>query len=398
MKKNLTDIIKTAATHLENFDFGAAANLYREALKLQPHNAAATMGLAMVLNRTGQPAEALKYLDLIWKSLAKTKSKAVQTSKGAVLAQVGLAQHQLGRLADALQSYRQAHDITPSPELAGRIKQLQQALERPEPLEQLLIQAVQLQRGGKLDEAIKIFRAALQLNADHPEALHGLAMALRAKKDFNAALPILQQAIILAPERHDYYNDLGMLFQEMGELQKAVSFHNRALKLKADFTPALVNLGVAYKRLEKYDDAIAAYRKAIAQQPNMPEVHNNLGNLLRIQGDLAGAHKELQQALALKPGYTDAAQNLAAVEQLIKATKTASPQEKVPSKQKPTPKAPAKTPQSAPAISGKPAAKPATKSSAQTPAKTAAKPLAKAKTTPAKTTTKPSTAKKKTKQ
>jgi Flp pilus assembly protein TadD len=166
-----------------------------------------------------------------------------------------------------------------------------QVLERPEPLEQLLLQAHQVQRSGKVDETIKLFRAAL---------------------------PLLQQAIIIAPDRHDFFNDLGMLFQDQGELKKAVSFHNRALKLKPDFAPAFINLGVAYKRLSKFTEAIAAYRKAIKLQPNMPEAHNNLGNLLRVTDNLAGTHKELLQALALRPGYKDAAENLSAVERQLK--------------------------------------------------------------------------------
>ncbi|MDV6344291.1 tetratricopeptide repeat protein [Nitrosomonas sp. Is37] len=318
MTKTLTEILKEAGALLEGRDYTNATSLYQEAMKLQPGNAAAAMGIAMIHNRTGQPEEALKILQGVWKTISRSRRKKAVAPKAAVLAQIGLAQQQLGRAIEALQNFRRANVLLPSAELAERIQKLESVIENPNTIAQLLIQASQLLRSGKVEEAVKVYHAALQLNADQPEALHGLGLALRAQKDLDGALPLFQQAIMLAPDRADYYNDLGILFQERGELEKAISFHKRALKIKADFVPAYINLGVAYKRMGKLDDAIAAYREAITLQPNSSAAHNNLGNLLRIQGDLVNARKELEQAIKLQPGYQGAIENLAALEQEAK--------------------------------------------------------------------------------
>ncbi len=315
MPKTNAALLKDANTQLDAFDFGAAIKLYRQILAREPANASAAMGLAMALNRTEKSAEALPLLQKVWKALAAAGKQANPQLQAATLAQIGLAQQQLGRLADALNAYRHAHRMSPSPELEARIASLQDALESPDPARQLITQGQQKLATGDIALSIKFYQAALQLNADNPEALHGLANALRANKDFDAALPVLQQAIILAPERSDYYNDLGILFQERGELDKAVSFHKRCLKLTPDFVPAYINLGVAYKRLGRIDEAIATYRHAIALKPDSAAAHNNLGNLLRMQGDLAGARAELEQALRLRPDYTDAQANLTALAQ-----------------------------------------------------------------------------------
>lgn len=315
MTKTTAALLKDANAKLDAFDFGAAIKLYRQILTREPNNASAAMGLAMALNRTDKPAEALPLLQKVWKALAAAGSKSNPQLQAAALAQIGLAQQQLGRLADALTTYRHAHRLTPSAELEARIAKLQAAVESPDPTRQLIAQGRQKLAVGDIIQAIKLYQAALQLNADDPDALHGLANALRAKKDFDAALPVLQQAIILAPDRSDYYNDLGILFQERGELDKAVSFHKRCLKLTPDFVPAHINLGVAYKRLGRIDEAIAVYREAIALKPDAAAAHNNLGNLLRLQGDLAGARAELEEALRLRPDYADAKANLAALAQ-----------------------------------------------------------------------------------
>lgn len=315
MPKTSAALLKEANTKLDTFDFGAAIKLYRQILTREPNNASATMGLAMALNRTDKPAEAMQLLQKVWQALNAAGSKASPTLQAATLAQIGLAQQQLGRMADALNAYRHAHHLAPSAELEARINKLQEATESPDPTRQLIAQGQQKLAAGDVEQAIKLYQAALQLNADEPDALHGLANALRLRKDFDAALPVLQQAIILAPERANYYNDLGILFQERGELDKAVSFHKRCLKLTPDFVPAHINLGVAYKRLGRIDEAIAVYRQAIALKPGAAAAHNNLGNLLRMQGDLAGARAELDEALRLKPDYADAKANLVALEQ-----------------------------------------------------------------------------------
>jgi tetratricopeptide (TPR) repeat protein len=308
-------LLKEANALLENRDYAAAAARYREMLKQSPGNAAAYMGLAMVHNRTGQPEEALRIFHKVWKIIARSKAKKNVSSKAAILAQIGLAQLQLGQLTEALKSFRKANALLPSDELMERIRKLENLLENPNTIVQLLIRAKQLLQAKNLDAAAKAYQAALQINADHPEALHGLGLVLHAKKDPEGALPLIQQAIMLAPDHAHYYNDVGILFQDLGKYDKAISFHKRALKVDPEFVPAHINLGVAYKRGGKIKEAIAAYRKAIALQPGSSVAHNNLGNLLRVQGDLAGARKELVRAIELQPDNQDAIKNLALLEQ-----------------------------------------------------------------------------------
>ena len=313
MAISLASILKEAGTQLEKRDYTNAADNYRQAIKQKPNNAAAIMGMAIVHNRTGQPEEALKLCSRLWQAVASNKININASSKASICVQIGIAHQQMGRLTEALQDFRQANALFPSDELAARIQQLENIIENPSTIEQLIALARKQQRAGNVEAAIKTYHAALQINADQPDALHGLGMALRIQKDLDGALPLIQQAIILAPERADYYNDLGMLFQERGDLEKAISFHKRALKINANFVPAYINLGVAYKRINKFDDAINAYRKAIDLQPDSPAAHNNLGNLLRIKGDLYGARKELKRAIELQPNYQDAIENLAEI-------------------------------------------------------------------------------------
>jgi len=309
-------ILREAAMRLEQFDFGSALNMYRNVLATEPGNAAAAMGLAMTYNRTGKPSEALQLLQKVWKAVSLAKPKPGPAQQAAVLAQLGLAQQLLGKLGESLESYRQAARLVRSDDLTRRIKQLEPLVSSPAPVQQLILQARQLQGQRQLEEAAKTFRAALQLQQDSAEALHGLALVLRELKSPDEAMPLLQKAVMLAPNRPEFFNDMGLLFQDRSDFAKAVSFHKRAVKVDPSFLFAYINMGVAHKRLGQLDDSVAAYRKALQINPNSPEAHNNLGNLLRTMGKLAEAKTHIEKALGLRPNYPDAKANL---EMTIKA-------------------------------------------------------------------------------
>lgn len=315
MNKSFETLLKQASAKLQTFDYGDAIKLYSEALRLKPNNAAAQMGLAMVYNRTGESLKALQTLQTIWTAIQSSspaeQAKLDKATQAEILAQIGLALHQLGQVDQALVFYTQAYGFIPSDELKILINNLSSAAAaNSTPFEQLLSHAQKHQANGQLGEAIKTYKAALQLNPDSDRAQHGLGNALRLQGDLQAAIPLIQQAIIMQPEIAEYHNTLGMLFQQKGEFEKAVTFHRRAINLDPNHAAAFCNLGVALKNLNRATEAIAAYRQALQINPNMPEVHNNLGNLLRAMGDLVGAQASLEQALKIRPSYPDAQQNM----------------------------------------------------------------------------------------
>jgi Flp pilus assembly protein TadD len=58
------------------------------------------------------------------------------------------------------------------------------------------------------------------------------------------------------------------------------------------------------------------YRAALAANPDLAEAHNGLGVAYAREGDRAGAVRELETALALRPGYQAARDNLRALQAL----------------------------------------------------------------------------------
>jgi tetratricopeptide (TPR) repeat protein len=68
-------------------------------------------------------------------------------------------------------------------------------------------------------------------------------------------------------------------------------------------------MGNALKDLGKLDEAIQAYNKALAIKPDYAEAFNNMGNALKEQGKLDEAIEAYNKAISIKPDYAEAYNN-----------------------------------------------------------------------------------------
>ena len=90
-----------------------------------------------------------------------------------------------------------------------------------------------------------------------------------------------------------------------------ISFKNRGDSGQIEETAArYYKRAVACKKQGKVEEAIASYQQAIALRPDYPKAYNNLANLLQDCGELSVAIEYLQMAIALQPDYIEARLNL----------------------------------------------------------------------------------------
>jgi len=130
-------------------------------------------------------------------------------------------------------------------------------------------QAFKAYQQGQYELAEKGYAAILQNNPNHADSLHLLGCLKKQQNKFNQAVPLIEKAIVLAPNIAIYH----------------------------------YNLGFAYFGMLKIQQAIDAWQKAIALDPKLIDAYANIGYALIQQNELQKAQEILMQ------GYKKAPQN-----------------------------------------------------------------------------------------
>lgn len=126
-----------------------------------------------------------------------------------------------------------------------------------------------------MDESIRQFERAIELDPKYAHAYAGLGYALFLKGQF-----------LSRPE---------MFERGIGYLQKSI-------ELKPMLVDGYSGLGMAFVALGREDDAIGALRRALSFAPQDPQVHGALGRALMIgKGKFREAAVEFETALKLNP-------------------------------------------------------------------------------------------------
>ena len=110
---------------------------------------------------------------------------------------------------------------------------------------QMLRQAFGLHQQGQLAQAETLYREALTMQPDNPDALHFLGVLESQQGRREAGLSLIDRAVKVNPRNTAaFYNRAGIL-RDMARLEEALESYDRALALKADHHAALNNRGSA---------------------------------------------------------------------------------------------------------------------------------------------------------
>ena len=170
--------------------------------------------------------------------------------------------------------------------------------------------AFQHHRAGRLEQAEAIYRRALQLAPNHPDALYQLGVLNHQLGKNEAAIELIKRAIRSNRANPFFYDYLGSLYKELNRLSEAEASYRRALEINPDFAEAHYNLGVTLQDRGLPSEAERSYRRALELRPDFAEAHHNLGTVRKDQGRLSEAEASYVRALGFKPDYAEAHFNL----------------------------------------------------------------------------------------
>ena len=134
-------------------------------------------------------------------------------------------------------------------------------------MKDLLMNAFNLHKLGKFDEAEKIYNDILAQEPNNIDALDLLSRIMLDKKNYDAA----------------------------------ISLNNRILELDKRNQDALFDIAIAYKNIADFENAISYYKKVIEYYPNLVQAYYNLASIYSDLGDMKNAIYYFDKVLEFTP-------------------------------------------------------------------------------------------------
>jgi tetratricopeptide (TPR) repeat protein len=128
---------------------------------------------------------------------------------------------------------------------------------------------------GWLDEAMREFRKAIELDPASSHAHDNLGTVLAEKGELFEAMQEYMEAVRVDPESPSAHHYLGTFLASHGH-DLAINEHRRAIDLDPDFADAHLNLALSLAERGLLDDAIAELEIAHTQEPNDEMIEHEL--------------------------------------------------------------------------------------------------------------------------
>jgi tetratricopeptide (TPR) repeat protein len=272
---------------LDSGNARAAAQSYRQALRLVPDDAQMHYNLSLALDRLGDGAGETQEL-----------VRAVRLDPRLAVAhnQLGLLALNAGRQAEAERELKAAIEI--NPKFAEALNNLG---------------VLDTQR-GKDSEAATLFQQAAEYDPSYSRAFINLGLTLARHGQFAEAEKQIRGALQANPSDASAYGALGMVEAKLGRGDDAIASFRKAIDLDPQSSEAHLNLGIAL--VDRFDRAggFAEFSEAVRLDPKSASAHFNLGRFYFESSKYDDARKELAAAKALQPRFANALYFLALVE------------------------------------------------------------------------------------
>ena len=173
-----------------------------------------------------------------------------------------------------------------------------------------------LQALGRLQDAISSYRQAIALKPEHADAYVGRAYTHHQLMDFSASLVDAEHAIRLKPENALAHNLRGNALLGLKRNEEAVAAYDMAIKLQPDFADAFNNRANALRYLQRLDEALESYNQALSLKPDFTDGYLNRGMVFEELGRFDDALVDYDHVLTLQPQHAGVHWNKSAIKLL----------------------------------------------------------------------------------
>lgn len=159
-----------------------------------------------------------------------------------------------------------------------------------------------------VDYKIKVWEDLYTINPNRFEVNYSLGNLYGGKKRKPAkAIPFLERAVKIDPNRSIAFKDLGVAYAETRQYEKAIPYLEKAHRLNKEDKQLPVNIGITYKFLgaeefnknKNYHKALQYFNKAVRLIPKDPQLLINLSLAHKHLGNISESEKYRKMAQEL---------------------------------------------------------------------------------------------------
>ncbi len=159
--------------------------------------------------------------------------------------------------------------------------------------------AIRHHEAGRLDEAERLYRAMLDAEPRHPDALHLLGVLLTQLGEYDEAIAHIRAALNVDRDSALFQSSLAQACYRTGRIAEAIETLRRVVAQQPDSYQAFSDLGAALQESGELERAVEAYQRSIELNPGLARVHYNLGTALKQQGGTTGAIACVERAVTM---------------------------------------------------------------------------------------------------
>lgn len=271
--------------------YGDAADLYRQVVGRNPKSVPATVGYGFALAKQFKLDGANEQFD-----------KALAMDPHNAMAHAGKAMVMFNRLTSSSGTVIKNRDAILKQAEAECNQGL--AIDPGMPEAHYTLGMIYKEQ-GKLPEAINEFREATRIDRQYSEAFSGLGVAQLQQGDLAGAIQNCKEAISLNSGNSTAHYGLGTAYLKQGLYDEAIKELNTALYQYPNSAPTHLSMGKAYAAQGNTVGAVTEFQKSITIKPENPEAYLGIADIREARGDLEHSIAELRSGLELMPNNPD---------------------------------------------------------------------------------------------
>lgn len=163
----------------------------------------------------------------------------------------------------------------------------------------------------RLPEAERAFRRAIDLDPENAMARVGLAQVQGLYDRPEEALAELEKAVEIDPENVDALYTMALAHRELGDLPSEIEALELTVALDPGHGPALTRLADLYMSRQMYAQAVEVIESGLRERARIENAHLKLAQAHYAMGDLEAAEDELRNEILVRPKSSSAHANLA---------------------------------------------------------------------------------------